>query len=205
MNQYYPLTEEEIKLAEKIARKYTRKSAWSLVSFDDAFSHLKLWLYSNTDIVISCREADEFAKLTEKYLYTCLRNEVNKFCAKETKAVVNRDLSDGNRYTVYSLTQALPIYFKLNHTELEMNSDSSSLAYNVTADITSALYGLPEADVEVIELRYKLGYSGESLAKELGIEVNAASQRVHRALEKLVSKLSGSPMFDDDKPKHIEL
>lgn len=195
MNQYYPLTEAEVKLAEKLARKYTSKYRWSTVEFDDAFSHLNLWLLENINTVIKCREESEFSDYNNGYLFTSLRNEVIRFCKKETKEKVLTDLDNNNFYTVKKVANILAELLPIDFVKLEMNANSGSIAYEIAADVLSAFYGLTDEDRKVLNLRFKAGYTGDALATELGVDTNAASQRVHRALEKLVSKLSGEPSF----------
>jgi RNA polymerase sigma factor (sigma-70 family) len=202
MNQYYPLTEEEVKLAEKLARKYTSNYHWKTVEFDDAFSNLKLWLMENLDIVIKCRDTTEFAEYNNGYLFTSLRNEVIKFCRKETRSKVYADLEDNNFYTVKKVANILKEVLAIDFIKFEMEVDSKSVAYEIGADVLSAFYGLSSEEKELLALRFRFGYSGVALAEKLEVDENAASQRVHRALEKLVSKLSGEPSFWTSSPKY---
>lgn len=208
MNQYEPLTADEVLLAEKLARKYTNNRNWKLVEFDDAFSHLSLWLLENLELVIKCRDTDEFAEYNQGYLFTSLRNEVIRFCRKETKDKVHRDLEENNFYTVKRVANILKEVLVIDWVKFEMNAESGTLAYEIGADVLSAFNGLSKDDKNILTLRFKLGYSGLALATQLNTTENNASQAVHRALEKLVSKLSGEPSFwqreSKSEYKHID-
>jgi RNA polymerase sigma factor (sigma-70 family) len=207
MSKYYPLTEEEVKLAEKLARKYTSNYHWKVVEFDDAFSNLKLWLLENLELVIKCRDTSEFAEYNNGYLFTSLRNEVIKFCRKETRDKVYADLDDNNFYTPKKVANILKEVLAIDFIKFEMEVDSKSVAYEIGADVLSAFYGLSAEEKELLALRFRFGYSGAALGDKLGVDENAASQRVHRVLDKLVSKLSGEPSFwvSNSKYKHKEI
>ena len=187
-NPYDPLTLEEVRLAKVISKKATR--SWKTVEFEDCNSHLLLYMLEpiNLKDVVAYRDTEGTG-----LIYTKLRNEANRFCKAETKANVHGELDTYNFYTEAKLAKILTELAKIDFADFELNTDSSSIAYTVAADVISVYNGLPKADKEILDLRFKEDLTGQKLADVLNTTENNASQRVHRALTKLRFNLSGEP------------
>lgn len=202
MSDYYPLTNEEVRLAKVIAKKAVRK--WRTVEYDDCNSNLLLFMLEPKNLakVIEYRDTEGTA-----LIYTMLNNEANRFCKAETKANVHAELDVYNFYSEARLSRILTALAKIDFTDLEMNADTNSVPYTVAADVISVYNGLPAADKQVLELRFKYDLTGEALAKALDTTENNASQRVHRSLEKLRFNLSGEPSVwvPDRKDKYRDI
>ena len=207
MSQYYPLTDEEVRLARVIAKKATRK--WKTVDFDDCNSNLLLFMLDPERlwIVMDCRPEMDSSTLNQGYLYTMLNNEANRFCQEETEANVHTELDTYNFYTEAKLAKILSALSKIDFAEFEMNADTSSIPYTVAADVISVFNGLSPEDKRLLNLRFKEDLTGKALAEVLNTTENNASQRVHRALKKLRFKLSGEPSVwvPDRKEEHKDM
>jgi hypothetical protein len=121
-----------------------------------------------------------------------LKREAAHYCEKETSVKVGRDLHENNRYTLEIIKNTLPFVFYSPDVEDPINSK----ALLIIEDISSALYGCSKDDIEIITLRYREEYSHDEIATHYRISTDSASQRLHRALERLLTRLSGFALFD---------
>lgn len=181
------LTLEEIEICEKVGKYYA--SRWKLVERDDLVSHLVLWC-AERDTTTLQRWRDE-GSLGPK-LYKSLKREAAHFCEKETTIKVGRDIHENNSYTLEIIKNTLPFVFSTPDVEDPINSR----ALLIIADVESALYGLPKDDIEIIVLRYQDEMTHDQIATYYSINTDNASQRLHRALERLLKALSGVALFD---------
>jgi RNA polymerase sigma factor (sigma-70 family) len=181
------LTQDEIEIADKVGRYYS--SRWKLVERDDLTSHLYLWMAE--------RDANQLQRWREEgstsgKLYKSLKRVANEYCKAETSKTVNRDIYENNSYTIEIIKNTLPFVFYSPDVEDPINSK----ALLIIEDVSSAFYGLSPDDREVITLRYREEMSHEEMAKMFGVTVDAASQRLHRALTRLLNALSGVALWD---------
>jgi RNA polymerase sigma factor (sigma-70 family) len=181
------ITQVEIDICDKVGKYYA--SRWKLVERDDLVSHLYLWCAE--------RDANQLQRWREEgslepKLYKSLKREAAHFCEKETTVKVGRDLHANNSYTLEIIKNTLPFIFATPDVEDPINSK----ALVIIADVESALYGCSNEDVEIITLRYREEYTHEEIAKHYRISVDSASQRLHRALERVLTRLSGVALFD---------
>ncbi|NBT47501.1 MAG: sigma-70 family RNA polymerase sigma factor [Actinobacteria bacterium] len=181
------LTLEEIEICEKVGKYYA--SRWKLVERDDLVSHLVLWC-AERDTTTLQRWRDE-GSLGPK-LYKSLKREAAHYCEKETTIKVGRDIHENNSYTLEIIKNTLPFVFSTPDVEDPINSR----ALLIIADVESALYGLPKDDIEIIVLRYQDEMTHDQIATYYSINTDNASQRLHRALERLLKALSGVALFD---------
>jgi len=181
------LTLEEIEICEKVGKYYA--SRWKLVERDDLVSHLVLWC-AERDATTLQRWRDE-GSLGPK-LYKSLKREAAHYCEKETTIKVGRDIHENNSYTLEIIKNTLPFVFSTPDVEDPINSR----ALLIIADVESALYGLPKDDIEIIVLRYQDEMTHDQIATYYSINTDNASQRLHRALERLLKALSGVALFD---------
>lgn len=181
------ITEIEIDICDKVGRYYASK--WKLVERDDLASHLYLWC-AERDATTLQRWRDE-GSLGPK-LYKSLKREAASYCEKETSTKVGRDLHANNSYTLEIIKNTLPFVFSTPDVEDPINSK----ALLIIEDISSALYGCSNEDIEIITLRYREEYSHDEIAAHYKITTDSASQRLHRALERVLTRLSGEALFD---------
>lgn len=181
------LTQEEITIAEKVGSYYA--SRWKQVEKDDLISHLYLWMAERDSVQLQ-RWRDE-GSLSPK-LYKSLKREANHYCTIETSKKVNQDIYINNSYTLDIVKRTLPFVFDQPTVEDPINST----ALMIISDISCALYGMNKDDVEIITLRYREEYSHDQLAEHYSITTDAASQRLHRTLERLLNRLSGVAIWD---------
>jgi RNA polymerase sigma factor (sigma-70 family) len=181
------LTQLELDTCEKVGKYYA--SRWKLVEKEDLISHLYLWC-AERDATTLQRWRDE-GSLGPK-LYTSLKREAAHYCEKETSIKVGRNLHQNNRYTLDIIKNTLPFVFYSPDVEDPINSK----ALLIIEDISSALYGCSNDDIEIITFRYREEYSHLEIANYYSITEDSASQRLHRALERLLTRLSGVPIWD---------
>jgi RNA polymerase sigma factor (sigma-70 family) len=181
------ITQTEITICEKVGRYYSSK--WKLVERDDLVSHLVLWC-AERDANQLQRWRDEGS--LEPKLYKSLKREAAQYCSKETTVKVGRDLHENNSYTLEIIKNTLPFVFSMPDVEDPVNSK----ALLIIEDVSSALYGCSNEDIEIITLRYREEYSHDEIAGHYKISTDSASQRLHRALERLHTRLSGVALFD---------
>ena len=181
------ISQEEITICEKIGKYYS--SRWKLVERDDLISHLLLWC-AERDATTLQRWRDE-GSLGPK-LYKSLKREAAHYCEKETAIKVGRDINENNAYTLEIIKNTLPFVFSTPDVEDKINSK----ALMIIADVESALYALSNDDIEIITLRYRDESSHDDIASHYKINTDSASQRLHRALERLLNRLSGVPIWD---------
>lgn len=181
------ITQTEIEICEKVGRYYS--SRWKLVERDDLVSHLVLWCAERDSNQLQ-RWRDEGS--TAGKLYKSLKRVANEYCKIETSKIVNRDIYENNSYTLDIIKNTLPFVFSSPDVEDPINSK----ALMIIADVESALWGLPSEDREIIILRYREEMSHDEIAGYLSISVDAGSQRLHRALERLLNALSGVALWD---------
>ncbi len=181
------LGQEEISICEKVGKYYA--SRWKVVERDDLVSHLILWC-AERDTTTLQRWRDE-GSLSPK-LYKSLKREAAHYCEKETSIKVGRDLHANNSYTLDIIKNTLPFVFSQPDVEDPINST----ALQIIADVSSALYGLSTDDVQIITMRYQNEMTHEDIGKYYGVNTDTASQKLHRALERLLTKLSGVALFD---------
>ena len=189
---------EEMKMASTVASSFASK--WKLVEKDDLESQLFLWLVQNTRHLIKWREEEGDGKL-----YVSLRREAAKYCRQETRHRANLDdINNNNFYNTDIIYNALPYIFEYDITQADVNGDDSGLAYNIMTDIINAYNGLNKENKEILELRYKLGYSFTQIANSLDVTPKAVEKRVERAVTRLLDSLSGSPIaWIKTDSKHI--
>jgi len=181
------LTQIEIEICEKVGKYYA--SRWSLVERDDLVSHLLLWC-AERDATTLQRWRDENS-LSPK-LYKSLKREAAHYCEKETSIKVGRDLHANNSYTLEIIKNTLPFVFS----EPDVEDPINSRALMIIEDVRSSLYGLSKDDIEIITLRYEDEMTHDQIGTYYGINTDNASQRLHRALERLLKALSGVALFD---------
>lgn len=181
------ITQEEIEVADKVGRYYS--SRWKMIERDDLTSHLYLWM-AERDATTMQRWRDEGS--TQGKLYKSLKRVANDYCKTETAKVVGRDIYANNSYTLEIIKNTLPFVFSTPDVEDPINSK----ALLIIEDVRSALFGLPTADREVIVMKYEHEMSHEEMAKFFDISTDAASQRLHRALERLLNSLAGVALWD---------
>lgn len=181
------ITQEEIEICEKVGKYYA--SRWKLVERDDLVSHLLLWC-AERDATTLQRWRDE-GSLSPK-LYKSLKREAAQYCEKETTIKVGRDLHENNSYTIEIIKNTLPFVFSQPDVEDPINSR----ALMIIEDVRSSLYGLSKDDIEIITLRYEYEMTHDQIATHYKINTDNASQRLHRALERLLTRLSGVALFD---------
>jgi RNA polymerase sigma factor (sigma-70 family) len=181
------ITQIEIETCDKVGRYYASK--WKLVERDDLVSHLYLWC-AERDATTLQRWRDE-GSLGPK-LYKSLKREAAAYCEKETSNKVGRDLHANNSYTLEIIKNTLPFVFNTPDVEDPINSK----ALIIIADVKSALFGCSKEDIEIITLRYYDEFSHDEIAERYKITTDSASQRLHRALERVLTRLSGEALFD---------
>ena len=59
------------------------------------------------------------------------------------------------------------------------------------AQVRAILKQMPEADREILTLRYALDYDSEEIAEVLAIQVTAVHMRLSRARQRLAERLTG--------------
>lgn len=196
-----------LKLAEAIAKKYAGNWGFyenKVTNWEDILSELKIWIYSNienlerweteTRIINYKRFIENKELIGDGRPYVSMRNAANKICGKELEHMIHSELDRRNYYTPEKVMAALPVVLQENFYELEMNSTSDSLAYNIAYDIYYAFWSLTEEDREYLFLRFKDDLSFASMGEELGKKENTVTVATHRAVDRLVSKLGGEPL-----------
>jgi len=181
------ITPDEILIAQKVGSYYA--SRWKQVDKEDLTSHLILWMAERDSNQLQ-RWRDEGS--TQGKLYKSLKREAAHYCEKETTIKVGRDLHANNRYTLEIIKNSLPFVFATPDVEDPINSK----ALMIIKDVESSLYDCSKDDIEIITLRYRDELTHVQIAKEYSITEDAASQRLHRALERLLNRLSGVALWD---------
>jgi RNA polymerase sigma-70 factor (ECF subfamily) len=81
-----------------------------------------------------------------------------------------------------------PNWSALDHDPLSQESSPTTEAIDsARTELAEMFLQLPEAEREILNLRYGLGLSGEEIAEKVGIAQGAARVRLHRALRHLRS------------------
>lgn len=211
------ITNAHLKSAEAIAKSYAARwhfYSGRVVDWEDIFSELKIWLYSNVDYVVTVEtelaeinaERKMFGKepTGDGRIFTAMRNVVNAFAAKETEELQRKQLNVSHYYSPEALNRALKVFFEVDFSELEMKSDANDLAYSVSADINSAYWGISEYDRSYIDLRFKEDLTFETIAEQYDISENTATKRVHRAIKRMSDLMGEEPLSwvnsKEDKP-----
>jgi RNA polymerase sigma factor (sigma-70 family) len=180
------ITPEEIKMAEKVGRYYA--SRWRSVDKEDLIQHLILWICEHqTQLNRWKKEGSEDGKL-----YVSLKRAANDYCKHETTHAVHQDISANNSYTLEIVKRTLPYVW--NTPDVEDPINSKALA--IIADVSSALYAMTNDDIALLQLRYGDGLSHDEIASIYKITTDTASQRLHRATERVLSKLGGVAIWD---------
>jgi RNA polymerase sigma factor (sigma-70 family) len=177
----------EILIAEKVGSYYA--SRWKQVEKDDLIQHLILWMAErDSNQMQRWRDEDSI----EGKLYVSLKRAANDYCRAETSKVVHQELTANNSYTLEVVKRTLPFVFSTPSVEDPINSK----ALMIVGDVSSALFALSKDDIEIITLRYRDEYTHEELASHYGVMIDTASQRLHRATERVLSKLGGVAVWD---------
>lgn len=209
--------EKYLKSAEAIAKSYAARwhfYSGKVVDWEDIFSELKVWLYSNVDYVQNIEEELErinterklFDKepISDGRIFTSMRNVVNNFANNETEELQRQKLNTSHYYSPETLNRSLKIFFEVDFSELEMKANSTDLAYSVAADINAAYWGISDYDRSNIDLRFKEDLDFKVIAERLGVSENTATKRVHRAVKRMSDLMGAEPLTwvnnREDKP-----
>jgi RNA polymerase sigma factor (sigma-70 family) len=205
-----------LKTAEAVAKSYAARwhfYSGKVVDWEDIFSELKVWIYSNIDWIEKIEEELETVNAERKLfdkepisdgrIFTAMRNVVNSFAATEMKHLQRKELNSSHYYSPEALKRSLNIFFEIDFADLEMRSDSSDLSYAIAADINSAYWGISEYDRKYIDLRFKEDLSFLTIGEQLGISENTATKRVHRAIKRMSDLMGEEPLHwsNNVKPK----
>lgn len=107
------------------------------------------------------------------YLRRICVNEARDFCRAAQRNLANSDMSDDQRADVSTEPEAWTAGARMAEIVLDCFNE------------------LSEADQEILNLKLSEGLTLAEMGERLGIAANAAGQRVHRAEERLHSRIAG--------------
>lgn len=179
------LTEQELSIAQKVARKVGSK--WRTLDQADLEQHLCLWMCENIRHVERWREETGDGKL-----WVSLRREAGKYCSRETTQIVGQELHANNYYTTDRVARALPYLWEYHDWNTDNNTGGEAFA--IMTDISNAYHGLPKQEQELLALRYRDGYTYDVIGAHTNITAEAARKRVGRSVQRLTDALDGGTL-----------
>lgn len=184
-------------IVASIAYEFSRK--YRMVEADDVRQQLWLWFYEHPRKVELWHTLDK--KDSTKLIAKSLRNAAKDYCQKEKARAVGYNVEDLYYYDKELLERLLPSVISGDRTAPSLNdlgyTNNKKVAsegnnwFAMVADIEKAIKRLPEEQADIIFKRYGEDATVESLAKEIGVSVDAARMRVNRALNNIMNYLGG--------------
>lgn len=184
-------------LVATIAYEFSRK--YRMVEADDVRQQLWLWFYEHPRKVELWHTLDK--KDSTKLVAKSLRNAAKDYCQKEKARAIGYNVEDLYYYDKELLERLLPSVISGDRTAPSLNdlgyTNNKKVAsegnnwFAMVSDIEKAINKLPDEQADIIFKRYGEDATVESLAKHLGVSVDAARMRVNRALNNIMNYLGG--------------
>lgn len=182
---------QEITTASKVAHRVAR--SWERIEVEDLNSHLLLWLYTHGERV---QKGDPHTYAGR--LWSELKREAIRFCAKETAQNIGQPINKNRVYTINRVRRILPFMFESppqNNATIDpqtgqvVSVTSYSVAHELLIDVYEAYKRLSPGQREVIRLKFRDGLSWSEIAEVLSNTPGAIRMQVDRAIKTLVSEL----------------
>lgn len=182
------ITPAEFAMAEGIARQTAPK--WTGVDVDDVIAGLYLWLVEHHGYVVEYRTTEG----GQGKLATALTRHAHAVCAKEYRHA--HHLADQSWYTAKQVERLLPHAWDPSEwpqtsTFTDTYTAAAETVVTMLGDVASGLRRLPDDDRLILERKYRLDYTYQAIADDLGISREAARKRCSRAVERLHHLLGG--------------
>lgn len=183
--------EFELNTAGKVANKVGRQ--WERIEIEDLYSHLVLWLYTHSKRV----QAGDRETYPGR-LWSELKREAIRYCAKETAQNIGQPINLDRVYTINRVRRALPFIFEappINQAVVDpsngrtVSHHTNGDAHDLLIDVYEAFRRLTSAQRELIRLKYRDGLSWAEIAEITASTVGATKMRMDRAIKTLVSEL----------------
>lgn len=190
----------ELNTASKVANKVARQ--WERVEVEDLYSSLLLWIYTHYKRV----QAGDPVTYPGR-LYSELKREAIRYCAKEAAQNIGQPINLDRAYTINRVRRALPYIFEDlptgqvavdPNTGRAVGQTNRSDVMELLIDLKTAFMRLSKADREIIRLKHRDGLSWSEVAEIVGISSDSLRKRMERAIIKLVRELSS----DDQQPNY---
>ena len=181
----------ELTTASKVAHKVARQ--WERIEVEDLYSQLVLWIYTYYRRV----QAGDHETYPGR-LYSELKREAIRYCARETAQNIGQPINFDRAYTINRIKRALPFIFEETPTlQIKVNPQTGqAIGDNANTDVAEILIDLKRAfmrltssDREVIRLKHRDGLSWQEVAEIVGGTPDGIRMRIDRAVKNMAREL----------------
>ena len=198
--------ETEYRAAKRAATAVARVNKGYLDA-GDILGAIYEYMLKHPERILACREEGK-----KRMLGTVLYRAGVKYAHEERKRLTGAEDFDLCYYSIGMVEDILPKVWDYEDWFMSREGAPSTGGQSRPAegntklamlvDVSTAVFGLPVDDQELLHLRYALGHDWALVGQRFELTEDAARKRVDRIIRRLIRTLGGEPPWYDGPGKH---